>query len=49
MNYEPAQIADVANAGSFICGIKRIIDTLDWNTGEWGTVYLVTLDAIDED
>jgi hypothetical protein len=44
MNYESAQIADLAQAGEFICGWKYVIDTWDANTGEWGTMLIVSLD-----
>ncbi|HEV8431106.1 MAG TPA: hypothetical protein VGQ41_24595 [Pyrinomonadaceae bacterium] len=44
MNYEPAQIADLADAGVFICGLKYVIDTWDANTGEYGTMLLIWLE-----
>ena len=46
-NYKPAQVADVAASGDFICGLKFWADTFDAITGEYGTVYFIWLDSID--
>jgi hypothetical protein len=44
MNYESAQIADLAEAGEFIRGEKLVIDTWDANTGEWGNMLIIALE-----
>lgn len=47
MNYLPAQIQDVGNAGGFICGFKIYLETLDYITLEFALCF-VALDATDE-
>lgn len=46
-NYEPAEIAEVAKPGEFICGIKIFADTWDCATGEWWTMFIIALDSDD--
>ena len=47
-NYEPAQIFTLGEPRDFICGIKLYQETYDWITGDWMSVFLVSLDSNDE-
>ena len=48
-NYEPAEILDLVEPRDFIRGEKRLADTFDFLTGDWSTIYIVAIDANDEE
>ena len=48
-DYKPAEVAEVATIGQFVCGFQFIADTWDCITGDIGTVYFIMLDANDDE